>query len=145
MFENKKEQDEMSKVLEEWTKDSTNMKSAFIKLRDNLLEKENVILSFKSRPGVSYSFRATVGNQGEGGRPLFVMADIIDDDPESRWLSVCFYGDMITDPDEEGDIVPGGLLGEDGHCFDLYDYDEPMISYILTRIDEAHASMSAPK
>jgi len=71
---------------------------------------------------------------------LFVMVDIVDDDPENRWLSVCFYGDMITDPNEEGDLVPEGLLGEDGYCFDLCEYDEAAISYLEQRIDEAYAN-----
>ena len=65
------------------------------------------------------------------------MVDIVDDDPENRWLSVCFYGDTITDPSEAGDLVPGGLLGEDGYCFDLYEYDDAVISYLEDRIGEA--------
>jgi len=142
MFQNDEEQNDMEKLLDEWTVDPNNVKSAFIKFRDNLYSKENAILSFKSRPGVSYSLRGTVENQAGEKRPLFVMVDIIDDEPESRWLSVCFFEDMLTDPDEEGDLIPGGLLGEDGYCFDLYDYDEHMISYIEQRINEAHAKMS---
>ena len=145
MFANEKEKAEMLNLLESWTIDPQDMKSAFVKLRDNLSKKEGTILSFNSRPGVSYSLRATVDSRGEKKRPLFVMVDIIDDDPENRWLSVCFYGDMITDPDEEGDLVPGGLLGEDGYCFDLTEQDEAMLAYIEKRIDEAHAFVSAAK
>jgi hypothetical protein len=145
MFENEKEENEMLNLLEGWITDPQNLKSTFVKFRDQLSEKEGAILSFNSRPGVSYSLRATVDTQGEKKWPLFVMADIIDDDPENRWLSVCFYGDMITDPDEEGDLVPEGLLGEDGYCFDLIENDEAMISYIGQRIDEAHAFVSAGK
>ena len=52
---------------------------------------------------------------------------------------------MIKDPEEEGDLVPEGLLGEDGYCFDLIENDESMISYIGQRIDEAHAFVSAGK
>jgi hypothetical protein len=139
MFANEKEKDELLNMIEGWTTDPQNLKSAFLKFREQLAEKEGAILSFNSRPGVSYSLRASVDNRGEKKWPLFVMADIIDDDPENRWLSVCFYGDMITDPDEEGDLVPEGLLGEDGYCFDLIEYDESMISYIGQRIDEAHS------
>ena len=145
MFANEKEKTEMLNLLESWTIDPQDMKSAFVKLQDNLSKKEGAILSVNSRPGVSYSLRATVDSRGEKKWPLFVMADIIDDDPENRWLSVCFYGDMITDPDEEGDLVPGGLLGEDGYCFDLTEHDVSMEAYIEKRIDEAHAFMSAAK
>lgn len=136
MFVSEKEKAEFSNFLESWTNDPQNNKGVFFKLRDNLMEKENAILTFKSRPGVSYSFRASLDKQGENR--LFVMVDIIDDDPEDRWLSVCFYGDMITDPDEVGNLIPKGLLGEDGYCFDIYEYDESMVSYVEQRIDEAY-------
>ncbi len=145
MFANEKDKEELLNMLEGWTTDPQNLKNAFVKFRDQLAEKEGAILSFNSRPGVSYSLRATVDSQAEKKWPLFVMADIIDDDPENRWLSVCFYGDMITDPDEEGDLVPEGLLGEDGYCFDLIENDESMISYIGKRIDEAYAYVSHAK
>ena len=136
MFASEKEKTEFSNFLESWTNDPQNNKGVFFKLRDNLMEKEDAVLAFKSRPGVSYSFRASLDKQGENR--LFVMADIIDDDPEDRWLSVCFYGDMITDPDEVGNLIPKGLLGEDGYCFDIYEYDESRVSYVEQRIDEAY-------
>ena len=65
------------------------------------------------------------------------MVDIIDDDPENRWLSICFYAETITDPKEEDDIIPGGLLGEDGYCFDLFEEDNEMITYLKERMNEA--------
>ncbi|MEA1867383.1 MAG: hypothetical protein U9N19_04685 [Thermodesulfobacteriota bacterium] len=136
-----KEKTELYNLLESWTTDPHNNKSAFFKLRDNLMEKKDATLTFKSRPSVSYSFRASLDKSGED--KLFVMVDIIDDDPEDRWLSVCFYGDMITDPDETGNLIPQGLLGEDGYCFDIYEYDESTISYVGQRIDEAYAKTLA--
>ena len=63
------------------------------------------------------------------------MVDVIEDDP--RWLSICFYGEMIDDQEEKGDFVPEGLLGEDAVCFDLERRDEKLIRYIEARIDEA--------
>ena len=143
MFENADTRDAVYSLLDGWTNDPGQAKRAFTQLKDRLLEKEDTILSFKARPGVSFSLRATVASGNAKTRPLFVMVDVIDDDPENRWLSICFYGDMITDPEEEGDLVPEGLLGEDGYCFDLYEYDESMISYIAQRIDEAYAHMSS--
>ena len=137
MFVSEKEKTELYNLLESWTNDPQNNKSVFFKLRNNLMEKEDAILTFKLRPGVSYSFRASLDKHGES--KLFVMVDIIDDDPEDRWLSVCFYGDMITDPDEAGNLIPKGLLGEDGYCFDIYKYDESKVSYIEQRVDEAYA------
>jgi hypothetical protein len=66
------------------------------------------------------------------------MIDVIDDDPKARWLSVCFYGDMIQDPDEHGDFIPEGLLGADGHCFDIDEADESLLQYVRARIQEAY-------
>lgn len=145
MSMNKEAYNEMSEFLEGWTNDPQDMKGAFIRLKERASGKEHVTFSFISRPGVSYSLRAAMDNLGEGGRPLFVMIDIIDDDSENRWLSVCFYDDMVEDSDEKGDFVPGGLLGEDGLCFDLDEHDEALISYVGQRIDEAHANISALK
>jgi len=142
---NKEAYNEMSEFLEGWTNDPQDMKGAFIRLKERMSGKEHVTLTFISRPGVSYSLRGAMDNMGEKGRPLFVMIDIIDDDPENRWLSVCFYDDMVEDPDEKGDFVPDGLLGEDGLCFDLYEHDEALISYVGQRIDEAYANISATK
>jgi len=130
--------DELTALLETWTEDPGRIKPAFEGLRDTILTREKATFAFKSRPGISHSFRGYVLPAGGGKERLFVMADIVDDDPENRWLSVCFYGDKITDPGEVGDLVPGGLLGEDGYCFDLYEYDDGVISYLSERIDEAY-------
>ena len=144
MSMNKEAYNEMSEFLEGWTNDPQDMKGAFIRLKERMSGKEHVTFTFISRPGVSYSLRAAMDNPGERGRPLFVMIDIIDDDSENRWLSVCFYDDIVEDPDERGTFVPEGILGEDGRCFDLYEHDEALISFVGQRIDEAHANMSIP-
>ncbi len=144
MFSNQDEYKDMCNLLEEWTSDSLYIKKAFIKFKDNLLKKDNITVNFISRPGITYSLRATVKENPQTDKPLFVMVDIIDDDPENRWLSVCFYGEMITDPDDNGDFVPEGLLGEDACCFDLEEEDNSVLEYIQQRIDEAYTYM-APK
>ena len=142
MFSNQDEYKDMCNLLEGWTGDSLYIKKAFIKFKDNLLKKDNITVNFISRPGITYSLRATVKENPQTDKPLFVMVDIIDDDPENRWLSVCFYGDMITDPDDNGDFVPEGLLGEDACCFDLEEEDSSVLEYIQQRIDEAYTYMS---
>ena len=62
-----------------------------------------------------------------------------------RFLSVCFYADTITDPEERGDLIPGGLLSQDGYCFDLDDNDDEAVSYVEARILEAAATYSLPE
>ncbi len=137
MFKIGDEQNDMNEMLNGWTDDLQNMKGAFIKLKDIFQSKKDVTFSFKARPGVSYSLRANVGNSNNRGRDLFALMDVVDDQTEGRWLSVCFYSDLVTDPEDEGNLVPQGILGEDGYCFDLFEYDKNLISYIEQRIDEA--------
>jgi hypothetical protein len=102
-----------------------------------------VSLSFYSRPGVSYSLRASAENSAQTDRKLFALVDIVEDQTDSRWLSVCFYSDLVSDPDDEGNLVPKGILGEDGYCFDLFENDTASISYIEQRVDEAFDNISA--
>lgn len=102
---------------------------------------DGVQLSFIARPGVSYSIRPK--HQHQTDRELFAIVDVIDDDPDQRWLSVCFYEDMITDPETLGELIPGGLAGGDGYCFDLFEDDENIASYLQERLREAARSAQA--
>lgn len=128
---------ELETFLESWTADPNGAKEAFIRFRNFLLTTPDVRFEFKARPGVSYSLRAANPKQS---RPLFVLVDVVDDEPEARWLSVCFYADMINDPDELGDFVPSGLMGEDACCLNLEEDDAAMRDYILARLGEAAAA-----
>ncbi|MDJ0669289.1 MAG: hypothetical protein QNJ61_18550 [Desulfobacterales bacterium] len=123
----------LNTFIAEWQASPERNRDVFIRLRDALTSKNEVTLDFVPRPGVTYSLRAVHANQKS--RELFVMVDVIEDDP--RWLSVCFYGDMIADPEEQGDFVPEGLLGEDAVCFDIETWDETIIRYVEARIQEA--------
>jgi hypothetical protein len=127
---------EVEQFLAEWTEDEMGVKPVFLFLMDELSKKPNIELEFVARPGVSYSLRGIPRAQTE--KPLFVMIDVIDDNPEQRWLSVCFYGEMITDPEELGDLIPEGLLGSDGYCFDMTDADDHNQQYVARRVQEAY-------
>lgn len=118
--------------LETWEEEKSGNKQGFIQLWQRLTGQEGVEIEFHPRPGVTYSLRAS---HPAHDRPLFVMIDVIEDQP--RWLSVCFFGDMISDPEERGAAVPGGLLGEDALCFDLEICTGDQLHYVEARIDEA--------
>ena len=124
--------------LEGWEDTPERNKEAFLRLKKHLTAKPGVILDFLPRPGVTYSLRARHENQKN--KPLFVMVDVIEDKP--RWLSICFFGEMIDDADEHGDFVPAGLLGEDAVCFDLETYDEEKLDYVASRMNEAYSRAS---
>lgn len=127
---------ELDDFLADWEDTEEKNKAVFQRLKAFLQEKEGVVLSFNPRPGVTYSLRAAHVNQKE--KSLFSMVDVIEDAP--RWLSVCFYGAMITDPEENGDFVPEGLLGEDAICFDIESWDNGLIAYVESRLEEAWQS-----
>ncbi|MCP3871856.1 MAG: hypothetical protein GY699_01675 [Desulfobacteraceae bacterium] len=127
---------EVQDFIDNWIETESKNKQAFIELFEHLNTLDNITLEFNGRPKVSYSLRPKHNTQKN--RSLFAMVDVIDDDPDERWLSVCFYGEMITDPDEAGELIPEGLLGEDGYCFDLYEYDKDEINYLKQRLSQAH-------
>ncbi|MDD2219341.1 MAG: hypothetical protein PHO79_06230 [Desulfoplanes sp.] len=124
--------------LADWQESEAQPKKAFMRLRDYLLGLDGCILEFNARPGVTYSLRAK--HPAQSKRPLFVMVDVIDDDPSQRWISVCSYACMVTDPDETGDYAPEGLFGEDACCFDVDGYEEDVLNYVEARIGEAFAA-----
>ena len=126
---------EVSQFTADWKADPLHVKPAFEAWGDFLADLDDVSLDFKARPGISYSLRAR--HAAQKARELFVLVDVVDDEPESRWLSVCFYADMVNDPDEKGDFVPQGLMGEDAMCFNLDEDSPEMRDYIAARLAEA--------
>ncbi|MBT3177465.1 MAG: hypothetical protein HOG03_06015 [Desulfobacula sp.] len=126
---------ELEDFINSWKETQSKTKQAFIQIYEHLKTLEDTSLAFNARPKVSFSLRPRHNSQKN--RSLFAMVDVIDDDPDDRWLSVCFYKDMITDPDEKGDLIPEGLLGEDGYCFDMDEYDMDEINYIKNRLSQA--------
>ncbi len=120
--------------LQDWKVDPLNAKEAFVGFYD-WLKAENMELDFKQRPGISYSLRARHSLQKD--RPLFVLIDVVDDIAEERWLSVCFYADMVQDSKELGDFVPSGLMGLNALCLNLEEDDVSMRDYIQNRLMEA--------
>ncbi len=125
---------EIASFLDDWPDTSPECRSAFVALMACMLALPGTEVAFLARPGVTYSLRAAHPGQV---RPLYAMVDVIDDEP--RWLSVCFYREMVTDPDARGDMVPGGLLGEDGLCFTVENATAKAVNYLKERIGQAHA------
>jgi hypothetical protein len=129
---------EIEAFLDGWKGEIQPMRDWFRLFYRELSSIEGVTLTFVARPGVSYSIRPVHKMQIE--RDKFAIIDVIDDDPNERWLSVCFYEDMITDPHERGELIPGGLAGKDGYCFDLCENDKELALYLLDRLKEAGAA-----
>lgn len=124
---------ELNDFLASWQTDNLGLKPVFEEYRAFLDRQPGVALDFRARPGISYSLRA----RKDTGRDLFVLVDVVDDEPENRWLSVCFYADMVDDPDELGDLVPAGLNDQDAICFNLDEDNKAMAAYIQDRLKQA--------
>ena len=143
MFVNDTTQKDLADFIAGWQVDGLGTRDAFVHLVELLLQNDHSLISFHARPGITFSLRGHIAaEQGEEG-PLCAMIDVIDDDPAQRWLSVCFYGEMITDPDGRGDFVPGGLLGQDALCFDYDAKDAELYSYIARRVAESYEACLA--
>lgn len=127
---------EVESFMEQWGGDDNLMRNCFKELFECVRQLDTVSLDFIARPGISFSLRPKHKNQT--GRDMYAMIDVIDDDPAERWLSVCFYGDMISDPEERGEVVPGGLAGDDGYCFDMYEADDALTGYLKDRLVEGY-------
>lgn len=132
---------QIESFLQSWPGDNQPLRDWFQQFYRLLASMDGVSLTFVARPGVSYSIRPVHANQTS--RDKFAIVDVIDDDPNDRWLSVCFYEDMITDPSERGELIPGGLSGSDGYCFDMYRNDEDLGRDLLARLKEAAVAAAA--
>ena len=127
---------EYTDFLLAWQEDPLNAKNLFMALHDCVREM-GAGVACKYRPGVSFSLRAA---NPQSSRELVVLVDVIDDDPAARWLSVCVVADLVEDPEERGDVVPGGLMQMDARCFDVDDPDASLQSYLCERLREAFAA-----
>jgi hypothetical protein len=130
---------ELEALVAEWADCSA--KAAFLSFRQALEAVSGAVLEFKARPGITYSLRGL--HPGRAERPLFALIDVIDDDPDVRWLSVCFYEGTVTDPGRHGDWIPQGILGEDARCFNVDEEDDELVAYVAERIREAGAGSQA--
>ena len=72
----------ISDLLNGWAADDNGIKAAFIEIVELLESLEGLVYSFKSRPGISHSLRASIDNRE---KKLLTLMDIIDDDPANRW------------------------------------------------------------
>ena len=135
MLKEKTVYQEIGDFVNSWQEVRPAVKGCFERLVELVKGLEGVDCTFISRPGISYSLRPRHRLQQE--RDFFMILDVIDDEPDARWLSVCFYSDLISDVEERGEVIPGGLAGSDGYCFNLFEADKEMADYLEKRCIEA--------
>jgi len=145
-FASEDERKMFSSFLSELAEESSGMKQALERIMLALFLGEATTFYFHPRRGVSYSLRAGLKGELATNRPYYAIVDIIRDSGGEPWLSVCFYADTVSDPQDFGNLIPNGLLGEDGYCFDVDPDDDNLLSYIEARINEAYqACISMPR
>lgn len=120
---------EIKNFIEGWGNESPKVKSMAKSMCDCLCNVPNLEFAYRGRPGISHSLR--IGPGSDPDRPFFALIDVIDDEPEARWLSICMYADLVDDPKDLADPIPGGLDGNDAMCFDLDEDAEDTITYVL--------------
>lgn len=130
---------EIDDFVNSWQENRPAVKGCFGRLVELVRSLDGVDCTFTSRPGISYSLRPR--HRLQEGRDFFMILDVIDDEPDARWLSVCFYSDLISDVEERGEVIPGGLAGSDGYCFNLFEDDKEMADYLEQRCIEACRSI----
>lgn len=131
---------ELERFLSQWPAAQAGLKRSLTTLRAWAEALPGAALSFVARPGVSHSLRFDLDPRPVGRqRPVFFLVDVVASAGE-RFLSVCFYEDEVTDPEDLGNAIPQGLFMETGYCFDVDDYDEDQMAYLRARLLEAHAA-----
>ncbi|RLB18677.1 MAG: hypothetical protein DRG82_03315 [Deltaproteobacteria bacterium] len=134
-FKSRRDYEELQLFLNAWNGENGTIKCIFLQFQSILAELPGVVFDFVSRPGVSISLRAE--RVFQGNTALFALVDVVDDDPESRWLSVCFPSVVVSDPQGLGNLISEGISGRDGYCFDVFEEDASFFKYLEERIREA--------
>lgn len=120
--------------LGNWSTDRNGVKAGCEALLSCMASLRGMTLACVHRPGISLSVRLLpAGNEAK----ICALLDIIDDDPEARWLSVCFDASLITDSQGRGDFVPQGLQGADACCFDYDEDDQDYLAYLKEKFTES--------
>ncbi len=126
--------EDLQKFLNEWTVDPNNVKPLLMSLLEHTERLPEIRVRYKNRPGISHSVRLVNSSLPGGG--FFALIDVVNDDPENRWLSVCFYADMVNDYAKKGDYIPGALGGADSICYSVED-PAGFEDYLKEKINEA--------
>ena len=131
-----------SGLSEHWPQTQADLLKVLDELKTSALALPGAALEVVSRAGVSISLRFSLKPAPKANkRPVFHLIDVVAFDDE-LFLSVCFYADQITDPEELGNLVPLGLFGEDGYCFDLEEPEQSFTAYLKERQAQAHKAAS---
>jgi len=134
-------QKQLAVLISSWPEDQDGLRHAFQALVEFIQAQPDTGLSLVSREDVSHSVRAEALKPAPGrNRPLYSMLDVVTPRQGPWFLSICFFEDEISDPEELGDAIPGGLYNETGYCFDLDDHDPAQVAYLKERLAEARAA-----
>lgn len=128
-------------IFRNWPENQKGLYKAFARLTDQAQNQPECTWKLLARPGISYSFRAAPADGPPSRkRPVYFLVDIVISQADPWFLSVCFYEDEISDPEDLGNPIPQGLFQETGYCFDVDDFDPRQLEYLEERMIEARQS-----
>jgi len=132
-------------IIESWPEDQKSLRDIFLSLARSITEPAGVRWEIVSRSGISHSLRANVLDPDQiRKRSVYTVLDVVCPVEGDWFLSLCFYNDEVSDPEELGNPVPRGLYDEDARCFDLGTDDLWMADYLRDRVAEALEAAGRP-
>ncbi len=126
-------------LLDSWPRPQAALKEILLQLLQKAGSFSGLGLELVSRSGVSHSLRFSIARK----RPVVFLIDLVDLGGGDLMLSVCFYQDEISDPQELGNAIPQGLFQETGYCFDVEQGDAALLPYLAARMDQAWQAAQA--
>ena len=106
----------VQEVLAGWPADQEGLARAFEELTRSAAQMTETVVEVITRLGVSHSFRAALLDpSGKRVRPVYFLVDVVVSSTDPWFLSVCYYEDKITDPEELGNPIPQDLFQETGY------------------------------
>jgi hypothetical protein len=128
---------EIDEFIKSWVIDITDedraeVKNIFIALYQ-CFKDSNLPMKWLARPGSCYSLCVSEQNSTSA----FARLDVVDDDPEERWLSLCIKKALADDPANYGEVVPKILDEQDALCFAIDESNENIKVYLQTLLKKA--------
>lgn len=135
---------DIDNFLLNWGEDSLEVKELFTRLYGLLRQCPALTLSWNARPEVVYALRATLKEAKSADiSGDIARMDIIDDDPEERWLSIRLNAALAGRCRKDWEVLPGGLSGHDALCIDVDEQEEGISDDLLELFASSLKNLSA--
>lgn len=136
---------EIDAFLQNWGEDSQEVRELFHRLYSLLRDCPLLTLRWKAEPGVVYSLRGALKEaRTDDLSGDIVRIDVVDDDPEERWLSIRLTAALGDAPGETWETLPGALSGRAAFCLDVDECDDETTATLPELFRKRLAKLPAP-